>query len=140
MRSEHGNVKLQEKSTTELLRTLSSQVATLVHQEVELAKTEVIAKSKKFGRGAGIFGAAGIVGAIAGPTLIAAAIAGIATALPVWLSILIMGAGLTVVAGVLGLIGLMEVSEVAPPVPQQALESSKEDVSWLRTQARSAKP
>ncbi|HET9076760.1 MAG TPA: phage holin family protein [Acidimicrobiales bacterium] len=131
---------LQDKSTAELLKTLSTQVTALVHQEVELAKAELADKTKKFGVGAGIFGAAGVVGILAGATLVAAAVAGIATALSVWLSILIVGAFLAAVAGVLALTGITELAQGAPPIPQEALESTKEDVAWLKTQARSARP
>lgn len=132
--------ELQERSTGELLKTLSTQVTALVHQEVELARVELTEKGKKFGLGAGIFGSAGIVGLIAGTTLLAAAIAGIATALPVWLSILIVGGFLLLVAGFVALVGVNELAQGIPPVPREALESTKEDVNWLKTQARSAKP
>ncbi len=135
-----SETELHEKTTAELLKTLSTQVTALVHQEVELAKAELSEKTKKFGVGAGMFGAAGIVGLLAGATLIAAAIAGIATALSVWLSILIVGGFLLVVAGILALTGVTELAEGSPPIPQEAIESTKEDVTWLKTQARSAKP
>lgn len=131
---------LKEKSTSELLKTLSTQVSALVHQEVELAKAELTEKTKKFGLGAGIFGAAGVIGLLAGATLVAAAIAGIATALSVWLSILIVGAFLGVVAGILAITGVTELAQGGPPIPREALESTKEDVEWLKTQAKSAKP
>ncbi len=130
----------QDKTTADLLRTLSTQVTTLVHQEMELAKAELSEKTKKFGVGAGMFGAAGIIGILATATLIAAAVAGIATVLSVWLSILIVGAFLLVVAGILAITGVTEVAQGTPPIPEEALESTKEDVTWLKTQARSAKP
>lgn len=129
-----------EKTTAELLKTLSSQMTALVHQEVELAKAELAVKTKKFGIGAGIFGSAGVVGLIAMATLIAAAVAGIATALSVWLSILIVGGFLLVVAGIMALAGVTELAQGTPPIPQEAMESTKEDITWLKTQARSAKP
>ena len=131
---------LHERTTAELLGTLSTQVTALVHQEMELAKAELSEKTKKFGLGAGLFGAAGIVGILASATLIAAAVAGIATALSVWLSILIVGAFLLVTAGILAMTGVTEVAQGTPPIPQEARESTKEDVTWLKAQARSAKP
>ena len=131
---------LQDKTTAELLKTLSTQMTALVHQEVDLAKAELAGKTKKIGMGAGIFGAAGVIGLLGGATLVAAAVAGIATALSVWLSILIVGGFLVVVAGTVALVGLTELAQGTPPIPEEAMESTKEDVTWLKTQARSAKP
>ena len=42
--------------------------------------------------------------------------------------------------GLLAIIGRNEVSQGTPPIPEEAIESSKEDVEWLKTQARSARP
>lgn len=140
MAADTSSTDLQAKTTAELLKTLSNQVTALVHQEVELAKAELVGKTKKVGLGVGIFGTAGVVGVLGGATLVAAAIAGIATALSVWLSILIVGAFLVVVAGILAIAGVTELAGGTPPIPEEALESTKEDVTWLKTQARSAKP
>lgn len=140
MAGETSSADLQEQTTADLLKTLSNQVTALVHQEVELAKAELVGKTKKVGLGAGIFGAAGVVGVIGGAALVAAAIAGIATALSVWLSILIVGGFLVAVAGILALAGVTELAGGTPPIPEEAIESTKEDVTWLKTQARSAKP
>lgn len=131
---------LQEKSTGELLKILSNQVTELVHQEMELAKIELTRKTKKVGMGAGMFGGAGAAGLLAGGALVAAAIAGIATVLSVWLSALIVGGALLGVAGIFTLVGVTELAQGTPPIPAAALESTKEDVAWLKTQAKSAKP
>lgn len=34
----------------------------------------------------------------------------------------------------------MELAKGVPPIPDEAIETSKEDVEWLKIQARSAKP
>ena len=128
------------KSTADLLKDLSNELTTLIHQEVALAKTELSEKTKKVGAGAGMFGGAAVVGLLAAGALVAAAIAGISTVLSVWLSALIVGVLLLAVAGVLALTGGKEISQGTPPIPQEAIESSKEDVEWLKTQARSARP
>ena len=44
------------------------------------------------------------------------------------------------VAGVFALTGGTELAQGTPPIPEEAIESTKEDVEWLKTQARSAKP
>lgn len=140
MSVDHTSSDLQEKSTAELLKILSNQVTELVHQEMELAKVELARKTKKVGVGAGMFGGAGAAGLLAGGALVAAAIAGIATVLSVWLSALIIGGALLGVAGILALAGVTELAQGTPPIPEAALESTKEDMAWLKTQAKSAKP
>jgi hypothetical protein len=42
-----------------------------------------------------------------------------------------------VVAAVVALTGKGKVQEAGPPVPEQAIESTKEDVEWAKTRARS---
>lgn len=130
----------ESKSTAELLRDLSNEMTSLVHQEVELAKAELAAKTKRFGAGAGLLGSGAVVGLLGAGALVAAAIAGIATALSVWLSAIVVGGALLIVAGFLAVTGGTEVARGAPPVPEEAIKSSKEDLEWLKTQARSAKP
>lgn len=130
---------VEGKSTADLLKDLSNELTTLIHQEVALAKTELAEKGKKLGAGAGMFGGAAVFGLLGAGALVAAAIAGIATALSVWLSALIVGGALVLVAGVLSLTGRSEVSRGTPPIPEEAIQSSKEDVEWLKTQARSAR-
>ena len=135
-----GPTEVGDRTTADLLKKLSEEMTALVHQEVELAKAELALKTKRVGLGAGMFGGAGVVGLLGAGALVAAAIAGIATALSVWLSAVIVGAGLIGVAGVIALTGLSELSRGTPPIPEQAIESTKEDVNWLKTQAKSAKP
>jgi hypothetical protein len=129
-----------EKSMAELMRDLSAQTTTLVHQEMELAKAEMVSKGKRIGIGAGLFGSAGLFAVFGLGALTAAAIAGIATALSVWLSGLIVGGAWLGLAGILALTGTTEAQRATPPVPEKAIESTKEDVEWLKTRTRSAKP
>ena len=63
---------------------------------------------------------------------IATAILGIATALPAWLSALIVAVFLLIVAVVLGLLGLSRVKRGMPPVPPEALDSVKDDVNAFK--------
>jgi hypothetical protein len=135
-----GGEESDEKSLAELLKDLSEQTANLVHQEVELAKAEMSVKGKLLAAGAALFAAAGVLGILAVAALVACAIAGLSEALPVWLAALIVAVVLGGVAGILALLGKSETQRGSPPVPEEALESTKEDVEWLKIQAKSAKP
>jgi uncharacterized membrane protein YqjE len=129
-----------DKSLAQLLKDLSQELTALVHEETELAKAEVRAKAKRLGSGAGLLGGAVVLALLALGALAACAIAALALALPVWLAALLVAVMLLAVAAVLGLMGKADVQRASPPVPQAAIESTKEDVEWLKTQVKSAKP
>ena len=129
-----------ERSVAELLGDLSQQLTSLMHQELELAKVELSQKSRRMGVGAGLLGAAGALAYLALGALVACAVAALSGVLSVWLSALLVGAGLLMVAVLLALIGRSETKRGTPPIPHEAIESTKEDAAWLKTQISSARP
>ncbi len=127
---------MSDRSIAELLRQLSDQTATLVRQELDLAKAEVAVKGKKAGMGAGMFGAAGILGLYGVGALTACVILALSTAIAGWLAALIVAVVYGAIAGVLALTGKNKVQEGVPPVPEQTVESVKEDVQWTKQRAQ----
>jgi uncharacterized membrane protein YqjE len=123
-------------STGELVSRLSGQVTALVRGELELARTELAAKGKRAGTGAGLAGAGGVVALYGGAALVAAAVAGLATVLDVWLAAVIVGVVLLVVAGALALAGRAQIRRAVPPVPEQAVDGVGRDVDAVRTAVR----
>ena len=135
----HNDNDLRERPIGDLLKQLSQETTTLVRQELELAKAEMAEKGKKAGKGAGMFGGAGVVGFLALGALTAALIMGLDQAMAGWLAALIVGLVYAAIAGVLALTGKKEVQEATPPVPEQTVETVKEDVQWAKTQTPSAR-
>ena len=133
-----GN-ELRERPIGELLKQLSQETTTLVKQELDLAKAEVAQKGQQAGKGAGMFGGAGVIGFLALAALTAAAIMAIDKAVPNWAAALIVAAVYAAIAGVLALQGRNKVKEATPPVPEQAVESVKENVQWAKTRTQSAR-
>ncbi len=131
--------QMTEQSVAELIQRLSDQSTTLVRQEIELAKAELSAKGKRAGIGAGMFGGAGVFGLYAGGTLTACVVLALSTAMAAWLAALIVTVALGVVAGGLALAGKRKVQQATPPVPEQTIESVKEDVEWTKTRAKEAR-
>jgi hypothetical protein len=129
----------QDRSVAELARQLSLQTTDLARHEVELAKAEMLVKGKRAGIGAGMFGGAGALGLYALGALTAAIIAGIAEALPVWAAALIVAALYGAVAGILALRGRSKVQQATPPVPEQTVQSVKEDVRYTKQRAQEAR-
>jgi uncharacterized membrane protein YqjE len=131
--------ELRDRPTTDLLRQLSDETTTLVKQEIELAKAELQEKGKQAGTGAGMFGGAGLFGVGAFAALTACIIAALELAMPLWLAALIVAVVYAAVAGVLAMTGKRKVKEAAPPVPEQARDSVKEDMEWAKTRAKSGR-
>jgi uncharacterized membrane protein YqjE len=115
-----------------LVRRLSDQLSTLVRDELRLAQAELQEKGKKAGVGVGMFGGAGMLVFYGVGLLIAAVTLALALAVEPWLAALIVGVVLLAVAGILGLIGKQKVQEAIPPVPEEAVESVKEDIAVVK--------
>lgn len=128
-----------DRSLADLARQLSDQTTELVRHEVELAKAELRDKGKRAGLGAGMFGGAGALGLYALGALTAAIIAGIAEALPVWASALIVAALYGAIAGILALRGKKKVQQATPPLPEETVQSVKEDVRYTKQRAQEAR-
>jgi len=130
---------LREESIAELVKRLADQTNTLVKQEIELAKAELTEKSKIAGAGAGMLGAAALVGLLALGALTAGLIALLATAIDhTWIAALIVALVYAAVAAVLALRGRDRIRAATPPAPEKTIESVKEDVEWAKTRTRSA--
>jgi hypothetical protein len=128
---------LRDRSLGELLSQLSEQTTRLVHQELELAKAELQQKGKQAGAGAGMFGGAGAIGLAALGALTACFILALAAIMPSWLAALIVAVVYGIVAFVLVKQGQAKLKQATPPVPEQTIETVKEDVEWAKTQIRS---
>jgi membrane protein len=124
-----GAPTVTDRSVAGLVKDLSNQTATLVRQELELAKVELTAKGKQAGVGAGMFGAAGIAGLYAVGALTAAAILALSLAVTGWLAALIVAAIYGAVAGMLALSGRRRVTRGVPPTPEMTVDTIKEDVT-----------
>jgi nitrate/nitrite transporter NarK len=109
-----------------------------VRQELELAKVEMTEKGKKAGIGAGLIGGAGVAGLLALGALTACLVALLDTAMVTWLAALIVTVVWAAIAAVLALRGRDRVQEMGPAVPEQTIETVKEDVEWAKTQTPSA--
>ena len=136
---EEQQTQLEDRPIGELMRQLSDQTTTLVRHEIELAKAEMTAKAKQVGMGAGAFGGAGLFGLYAVGAITACLILALSTAVAGWLAALIVGVVYAAIAGVLALVGKKKTQAGGPPVPERAISSTKEDVEWAKTRAKTAR-
>ncbi|MFI9771118.1 phage holin family protein [Streptomyces sp. NPDC052415] len=120
----------------ELVQRASQQLSQLVRDEMRLAQAEMSEKGKRFGKGGGLFGGAGLMGVLTLQALAATAIAALSLAMDVWLAALIVTAVLAVITGVMALLGKKQISKATPPKPEQAMESVKADVAEIKEKAQ----
>ena len=130
---------LRERPLGEVARDLTKDLSLLVRQEIELAKAEMSQKGRTAAPGIGMLGGAGVVALAAAGALTAFLILVLAIFLPEWLSALIVAAVLGAAAYVLMKQGKERVEEAGKPVPEQTIETVKEDVEWAKTRASSAR-
>lgn len=120
-----------------LLRELGDEIATLIRQEIALFKVELGAKSKSLVASAGMFAATALLGLGAFGALTTCFIVLIALALPLWAGALIVAAVYGLVAFALVLAGKRKLQDAAPFVPEQTVQTVKEDIEWAKTRAKS---
>ncbi len=129
----HDLSELNQESTADLIRRASEQFSSLVRSELDLARAELTTKAKRAGVGAGMFGAAGALAFYGiGAVLVCIGLA-LALVMPGWLAALIVAVVLFAAAAVLALLGRSQVKRAIPPIPTEAVESTRADVEALST-------
>jgi uncharacterized membrane protein YqjE len=114
-------------------KSVAEHASALVRLEMELAALELKRKASQLGIGIGLaLGAALFL--LFG---LGFALATIATALPWWASLLIVTAGVLLVAAILGLLGMRLINKGTPPVPEQAITEAKLTTEALKSNGRS---
>jgi hypothetical protein len=129
--------ELRDQSIGDLLKHLSEQTATLVRQELDLARAEMQQKGKRAGVGIGLIGGGGVLALAAVGALTATLILALAEWMDAWLAALIVTVAYAAGAALLALQGKEKVGQATPPVPEQTIETVKEDVRWAKSQVRS---
>ena len=124
---------VEDQSLGSLIGQLSSNVSTLMRQEVALAKAELREEAKKAGKGAGMLGAAGLAGHFVLLFLSLTLMWAIGEALPLWAAALIVMVLWAVIGAVLFMMGRKQLKEVNPK-PEQTVETLKEDKEWVKAQ------
>jgi len=128
----------EDQSLGELFAELTRETATLVRQEMALAKTEMSQKMSRVGRDVGFLAAGGAVLYAGFLALIAAAIIGLAHLGLHWgWSAFLVGLVVAGVGGFLVKTGLDNLKR-EDLVPRQTIESLKEDVNEPNTVRRAA--
>jgi uncharacterized membrane protein YqjE len=136
--SEHlDEVALGEQPLGHLVKELASQTSTLVRQELDLAKAEMTQKGKVAGTAGAMFGAAGILALLGLGSLTLVFIAALATGMEAWLAALIVTVVYLVIAGGLAMGARTRLRKAGSPLPEETIQTLKEDVRWAKTRKQS---
>ena len=125
----------EDRSIGELFGELSQDMALLVRQETQLAKTEMQQKLSKVTTDLVALATGGIVAYLGGLALTAFVILLLVDpiGLKPWLAALIVGVVLGVVGWMMLQRGLTELKRT-DPTPRRAVDSIKDDIQWAKEQ------
>jgi uncharacterized membrane protein YqjE len=112
---------------------VAEHASSLAKLELELAGLELKQKVGSLGAGLGLGIGAAMLGLYGLGFLFATIAAALSIFLDTWLALLLVTAGLLVVAGLLGLLALRRIRKGTPPVPEQAIREAKLTTEALKS-------
>jgi Flp pilus assembly protein TadB len=125
----------KDRSVSELLQDIVTDVQQIIRSEVLLAKTELREKALRASK-AGRLVAVGAVAALyAVGFLLLFCVYALAMAIASWAAALIVALGVGIAAAVLLRVGIKRMRQVSP-TPQKTIEGMKENVRWAKNQTK----
>ncbi|MDQ0933730.1 phage holin family protein [Streptomyces turgidiscabies] len=124
-----------QEPVSDLVQRASQQLSQLVRDEMRLAQAEMTEKGKRYGKGGGLFGGAGLGGVLTLQALVATVIAALSLAMDVWAAALIVTGVLAAVTALMAALGKQQFSKGSPPTPERTMDSVKADVAAIKESA-----
>ncbi len=123
------------RSMGEIVQSILRDIQDVLRSELRLARAEMTEKAQRAGKAGALIGGAAVGGLLAAAALVATCIAALALAMSVWLASLIMTVVLGCVAAACFFAGRAKLRRLTP-VPEQTVETLKEDVEWAKNQTK----
>jgi uncharacterized membrane protein YqjE len=115
-----------------LVTDIPALVRELVEREIELVKTELIAKLKQLGIGAALLvGAVVVILAMLG-VLLTAIILALSLVMPGWAAALIVAGVLVLIAALLAFLGYRRIVKTGVPIPTVSVDSLQRDLRAIK--------
>lgn len=130
-RQGRGQPPPEERSLSELLSEMSTELTTLFRKEVELVKVETKDTVSQAAKAGAFFGAVAVGGLFAGLLLSMAAAFGLAEVMATGLAFLVVGLLYLVIAGVAFAMARKKLAQVKPP--EQTIATIKADVEVAKS-------
>lgn len=122
----------------ELFRDFLGQGQRLFREEVRLAKTELRDEAKTAGKASGTAAAGGVIAYVGFLALTCAAVAALATGMPVWAGALIVGVVYALVGGIMAKGGVNKLKHMEKR-PRETTETLQEDRQWASETMRAVR-
>ncbi len=120
-------MRAEDRSLSDLLSDVTSELGTLFRQEVELARVETSEQVSRAAKAGGMLGAAAVIGFLDLILFSFAAAWALSEIVPEGVAFLIVAVVFAIVAGVLAVAGKKRLASVNP-VPNQTVQTLKTDV------------
>jgi uncharacterized membrane protein YqjE len=130
-----GDWEKEGKSIAELLDETFRHVQELIRSEMRLAKAELSEEGRRAAKAAAVLGAGAVLGFYMLGFGLLTVVYALTTALPPWLSSLIVSIVAGMFAAALILSGAQRLKKIHP-TPERAIESTKETVRWVKSQLK----
>lgn len=122
-----------DRSIGDLFSELANETGTLIRQEVALATAEMTKKATDAGKNAASIAIGGFVGYAAFLALLAAIVALLSYAMPLWLSALIVAIVVGAISAYMVTSAMAKLKK-ADLAPSETVTTLKEDAQWLKKQ------
>ena len=123
------------RSVADVLQDIVANVQTIIRSEVRLAKTEITEEALRAGRAAGMIAGGTAAALFTVWLLLLTVLFALATAIPMWSASLLLVVVMAVVTTILLSAGKKRWKAVHPK-PEKTIESVKENVEWVKHQAK----
>lgn len=136
MRTRTETQAARERPFGELLRELADEIGTLVRQEIQLARVEIVEQLRRAVPATVLFAVTALFGLAAFAAFTTFLIALLALAMPVWLAALLV----TIAYGIIALVALQRARDewqARGPLLPETTATIKEDIAWAKTRPRS---
>jgi uncharacterized membrane protein YqjE len=135
LRSPAGDAESDGRSIGDVLRDIGSSIQDIVRWEIKLAKIEVADSARRVRSSSMLLATGGLFGIYALGFLLLGALFALEIVLPAWLAALILGALLSIGASAGIAAGRKRLKAVQGP--HKTMQTVKEDLQWMKEQARS---
>ncbi len=119
-----------KSAASTLLGGIIGRYQTMIQLEIDRAKKEVQEKLKQIGIGSALLVAAGAFAFFMSLLLLTAAVAGLSTVWPVWLSALTIAGGVLLIIIILVSIGVSKIKKNSDLTPTESVENLKKMFAW----------
>ena len=129
------DTEADRRSLGDIVGSVIDSLQSIFRYELRLARQEMSEKLRKSTKAGVFLGGAAVMGLFSGACLVATCVAALSIVLPVWLSLLVIGVALGAAAGGAFILGRLALEDV-DPVPQQTVETMKDNIDWIRNRTR----